>query len=109
MLGAEPRAVAVEHHAGLDPQGALEERAVVAHPRAVVDMLGGGVETFARIEPVLPVGQSGRRVGRVVAQRLEILAQVEVVFDFDAPFADRDVQLSAAGLAPEVVDAAVTI
>ena len=109
LLGAEPRAVAVEHHAGLDPQGALEERAVVAHPRAVVDMLGGGVETFARIEPVLPVGQSGRRVGRVVAQRLEILAQVEVVFDFDAPFADRDVQLSAAGLAPEVVDAAAAL
>ena len=95
----------MEDHAGLHAERALEERPFVAHPRAVVDVLGGGVETLAGIEALFGVGQPGGGIGDVVAQGLKVRAGVEVVFELEAPFAEDDVQLSAAGRAPAVVDA----
>ena len=85
LLGAHAGSVVMEDHAGLDVQRVVEETAVVTHPGAVVDMLRGGVERLSGIETVEPVGCPGRGVGGVVAQGLEVLAEVEVVLDLDAP------------------------
>ena len=87
----------MEDHARLDAHRSLEEPAVVTDPRAVVDMVGGRVELFAGIERFADIG---------VPERLEVFTQIEVVFEFHAPFGHDEVDLGALLLFPSRLDAA---
>ena len=99
----------VEHHARLDGQRALEESAVVADPRAVVDVLRRGIERFAGVQSVLSVGNGDVFADRDVAQGLQVFAQIEVVLEFHAPLGQHEVDLCTARFFPVVVYAAAAL
>ena len=73
LLGSHSRAVVVEDHAGLDVQRVVEEAAVVAEPRAVVDVLRGGVERLSGVEPLGGVGWPGFRGLDAAAEGVGVL------------------------------------